>query len=100
MSKLAEHLQKVVGGKPGKPLEKDHETDRERYEIDGQVYDVETVNVRLPETRELAAEMHVFLVEPLSDGHGEVFANDGSCPTCGRAMGRTTRRTRIYPPEA
>ena len=100
MSELAQHLQKVVGGKAGKPIEVDHETDRERYEIGGQIYDVETVNVRLPETREVAQERHVFIVEPLSAGHGDVFANEGVCPTCGRPMGRTTRRTRIYPPEA
>jgi hypothetical protein len=96
MTKLRDHLAATIGAKLDRPVERDHETDRERYDVDGVLYDVETVNVRSPEG-ELEPEVHVFRVEPLAEGLAEVAANGGTCPTCGRPMGRHSRRVRIDP---
>jgi hypothetical protein len=93
----ADHLAKFLGVKSRKSFEPelvefDHETDRERYRVDGVTYDVETVNVR--ERGKQVARQRVYVVVPIDRGAVGLGA-DNVCPTCGRPRARAHRRFEV-----
>lgn len=69
--------------------------DRRRYIAgDLNTYDVEPVNYRDPETRELKTRLRVAIVLPVDEAAAGLDA-DGTCPTCGRPRARATRRHEV-----
>lgn len=89
----ARHLAQFLGLRKledvGDATDWDHETDRERYSVDGIVYDVETVQVR--SGGEVEPVQKVYIVVPV-DADARDLGPDGVCPTCGRPRARAFRR--------